>query len=388
MAGTANHELVDELFEQERKARLGGDSRSLQQIHQQIMSQCHTDEEVIAALKALSNKRAQDPHCIKTLIHQLYQSNRPIEFFYSLLSEVIEAKIYLEEERLCVAEHIKLMHGNNIRAAYDVIKDIPIETFTSINERLRNSFLFEQLRLALLLRRFSEAELIGRRVRRSYLNNEEKPVFYNYMVLLRIGTKAYLSAARAYLELNSFNPDRRAIALGSFFCLLSSCLTENRNVLSEKRELLTEFERNERNDSLMRSFVVKFRSNLILEFSELRGEILAHLKTFDADVTEAMVSAYSEELKCSIIEHNFEVVKKYVSMINLRHLHEILGLTEDELVSFASSMVNEKYDTTIRINQVDGLVDFGKKTWNTSVDELLDKVVSASNLIHQDSITN
>lgn len=380
---------MEQLYEEERKARTGGKTEELRAIQHSIVASCRSDEEIIAALRMLTNKRKQDPHCIKDLIKSLYESKKSIGFYYSLLSDVIESKIYLEEERLYIAEHIKLLHGNDVAQAFAIIRDIPVETFTSINEKRRNAFLFEQFRLALLLNTLGEAELIARRVRRSYLADEEKIIFFNYSILLRVGQKAYLEAARLYLELNQVDPSRKNVAVGSFYCMLSSCLVEKNNVIGARSELLREFAENKLNDPVVRIYVERFNSNMILG-ADLIESVIKNVKrihSIGGDPEDGAVDMYRNELKNSIIEHNLLIVGKFVSKITISQLCTILSLSEDEIIDFISQMVNDKF-SDVKINQKDWLVDFGYKTWNSRLDDLLDKLVAVNNLIHQASIND
>ncbi len=372
---------MEQLYEEERQARTDGKTDRLRDVQHRIIGACKTDEEIVAALRLLTNKRKQEPSCIKALIKTLYESKKPIGFYNALLSDVIESKIYLEEERLYISEHIKLLHGNNIPEAYEAVRHVPVETFTSVNERSRNAFLFEQFRLALLLKLYHDAELIGKRVRRSYMSAEEKAVFYNYSILLKIGKKAYLEVSRLYLELNACLPNRKNVAMGAFFCMLSSCLVENRDVLGEKRELLMEFAENKTNDPVMRTHVKRFCSDLVLEMS-LVDMIDKSINRIGGGLPEDLMDVYKAELRNSVTEHNVSVVGKFVSKIGIAELSAVLSLPVDDIIDFISRMVNEKF-CSIKINQVGMLVDFGCKKWNDDVDDVLDKIVAASNLIHR-----
>lgn len=376
---------MEQLYEEERKARIAGELGRLSEIQHNIIYHCKTDAEVIEALKLLTNKRKQDTHCIKSLIKKLFEEKRSLDFYYALLKEVVESKIYLEEERLYIAEHIKLQHGNDTARAYAVVRDIPVETFTSVNEKRRNGFLFEQFRLALLLKCYEDAELISRRVRKSCMTDEEKAIFYNYCILLRISNKSYLDAARLYLELNAVDPCKKNVAMGSFYCMLSSCLVEGANVMEAKAALLREFGDNNMNDPVIRTFVNQFTSNVILSFS-LAEAIEGSIQRISSLEDNESFEHFREELRRSIIEHNFLIVKQFVSKIGIQQLCAVLSLSEDDVVGFISEMVNEKF-CDIKINQQDGLVDFGCKRWNSKVDGLLDNIVAVTNLIHQDSIS-
>ncbi|KAI4291787.1 26S proteasome regulatory subunit N5 [Pancytospora philotis] len=381
---------MDQLFEEERRARIEGNTDNLMAIQQQIIGTCRTDEEIISALRSLSNKKRQDPACIKRLIRDLIAGNKDVPFYRRLLCDVIESKIYLEEERLTIAEHIKAMLGDDEAAAYETLRDIPVETFTTISDKRRNAFLFEQFRLSLLLRLYTEAELVSRRVRRNCLENTEKVVFYNYCMILRIGQRAFLKAASLLLDLNEVDPTGKNMISASFFAILSNSFIERTSVKLLKQELLSKCVKSKENNPTMRAFLAKFSSSGILRLS-LADEILHEICRFE-DVESLLQSNggldfYRQQLHHSIVEHNFAIVGRYVTKISINQLASVLSLSEDAVVEYISEMVNEKY-ADIKINQQSGLVSFGAKSPNTSADAVLDQIVKVCHLIHQDSISN
>lgn len=369
---------MNNLFEQERIARIDGDIKKLEEIQHNIIMSCTSDDEVIQTLRTLINKRKQEPDCMKKLIKTVFSMNKNVEFLKNLLNRVIEGRIFLEDERIDIAEYIKNTLGNNISESYGLIKDIPVETFTTISERKRNNFLFEQFRLSLLLKKFEDSELITRRIRKGYLSNDERKIFLNYCILLRIAQSRFIEASTLFLELNEIDESRKYIVLGSLYCIISSCLIEERNIVEEKTELLKKFRDLKDNDETMRTFLKKFTSDLVIDFN-----IIDHINE--------VVSKYEESIDRSILiksitEHNFFVISKFFSKIEISQMSELMNIDENELVLFISEMVNSKFIST-KINQVQGLVNFENKKWNDSIDNVLDKIVLASYLIHKESIS-
>lgn len=378
---------MEDIFEAERKYRLDGNMEKLHDIHAQIIDRCSSDEEIISTLKSLSNKRGQDHNSIKLIVKKIFDMKKSIQFYELLLSEIIEAKIYLESERIYISNYIKDVHGDNIEAGYKAIKDVPVETFTTLEESDRNRFIFEQFRLALLLNYYGDAELIAKKVRKGCMNENESVIFYKYIIMLKIGKKAYLEAAKIYLEFSSLNLSNANIALGSFYCMLSSCLVEKKHIVEEKMSMLTKFAENETNDLVMRTFVVNFKSDTIIQFNIIDGilDVFKNLK--DCDIDDDLYKMYIEEFKIAIIEHNIFMIKKFVSKIKIDQLALILGLTIDEAIDFISLIVNEKF-VDIKINQINGIVDFGDKKSDGKLVDVLNKLVNATHLIHQDGFAD
>lgn len=369
---------MNNLFEQERIARIDGNIKKLEEIQHEIITSCTSDDEIIQTLRALINKRKQEPDCMKKLVKTVFSMNKNIDFLKNLLNRVIEGRIFLEDERIDIAEYIKNILGNDISESYDLIKDIPVETFTTISERKRNSFLFEQFRLSLLLKKYEDSELITRKIRKGYLSTDEKKIFLNYSILLRIAQYRFIDASTLFLELNEIDESRKHIVFGSLYCMMSSCLVEDRNIVEEKSALLKRFSDFKDNDEVMRTLLKKFTSDIVIDFGIV-------------DSVKSIVSKYKEEvddtmLVKSIIEHNFFVISKFFSKIKIDQMSKLMNIDEDELVAFISEMVNGKFVTT-KINQVQGLIHFGNKKWNDNVDNVLDKIVLARYLIQKKSIS-
>lgn len=368
---------MDALFDKERKARIDGNIPLLESIHLEIVNACNSEEELIQSLRSLINKRKQEQDSIKKLIRIVFQEHKQVNFLKNLLSRVIEGRIYLEEERIDICETLKHLLGNNIREAYDIIKDVPVETFTSISEKKRSHFLFEQIRLSLLLNKLQDTELFIRKVRKGYLDKLDKITFLNYFVLLRVGQNSFLEAAKLFFELNEIDESKKFIALGSLYCILSNCLSEGKDVKQEKRELLVKFYEFKNNDELMRSNLRKFCSDLIIDFGMIE-KIQTSIAKYDVPLN-------SESIGKSIIEHNFFVLSKFFSNIKIDQAVSLMNVNEDILIDFISQMVNEKYCQT-KINQKERVIFFDAKTWNNQVTNVLDKLVSASYLIHKENL--
>lgn len=368
---------MDKLFENERIARMNGDLKKLEEIQGNIIASCTSEDELIQVLRSLMNKRKQEPDCIKKLVRSIASTHKSIDFLKDLLEKVVEGKIYLEEERIDIAEQIKQYFGNDTGKCYEVIKNIPVEAFTTISDSKRNRVLFEQLRLSLLLKLDEDAELIARKIRKNSLTPDEKIIYLNYCILLRIAQKRLLDAAKLLLELNEIDPSKRHVTLGSLYCILSTCLQEERNIIEEKERLLREFSEYKNNDEEIRVYLKMFCSDLIIDF-EVIEKIANTVSKYDEVVDK-------ELLRMSIIEHNFLVISKFFSKIKIEQMTSLIGISEEELIRFSSEMVNEKY-TTMKINQQEMLINFGEKKWNSNVDLVLDKIVLASHLIHKQSI--
>jgi len=371
---------METLFDEERKIRLGGDLDELKKIQHRIIEECKSDDEIIHAIKLLINKRKQDPGCIQALIKTVFDAKRPLGFYITISKEIIEGKIYLESERLYIAEYIQKELGNDLEKAYEFIKDVPVETFTTISDKKRTEFLFEQIRLALLQGFLLDAEHFVRKVNKRSLDEEEREMFYTYVIMLRIREKNYIEAADNYLNLRA---NCRNIVLGSLYTILGNVLDDKTSVQERQKTLLTKYEAHIMNSGEMRDILSQFRGDVILDLTVIE-KLHKCLQRHLGDEYEA-VPDIGSDLERSIMIRNVVLVDKFMSTIYISELATLLNLTEDDLVSIISEMVNKKI-IKARINQQEGTISFGKKVWCSDVGPILEKLILAENLINQKKI--
>ncbi|KAM0681656.1 proteasome regulatory particle subunit [Glugoides intestinalis] len=208
---------------------------------------------------------------------------------------------------------------------------------------------------------------------------DELAIFLNYSILLRAAQNRFLDAANLFLELNEIDESKKHVALGSLYCLLSSCLKEERNIVEEKRKLLKRFSEFKNNDESMRHYLKQFNTGLIIEFDVVE-QIAKTISKYDESVDKAL-------LHRSVMEHNFFVVSKFFSKVKISQIAQLMHVREDDLVAFASEMVNAKL-STMKIDQQLMLIFFEDKKWNDRVDSVLDKIILANHLIHKQSISD
>lgn len=375
---------MDALFETERHARIAGDTEQLRTAQRAIIAQCNTDDEIISALRMLVNKRQQNHDCFRSLIHDLLAENRSAGFYRRLLTDVIEGRLFLEAQRLDTATTLQRIAGNAIAEHYDVIRVIPVETFTTISAAKRHAFLFEQFRLALLLHETRDAELVSRRIKRPHLTEDELIIYLRYLVMLRVAQKAYTSASSLLLELSEHDPCRKHVALASFYCILSSSLTEGRAVREERAALIQRLAVHEHNDPEMRTHIAAFGRALLVDF-EIIDRVWQRIRAL-CDEAEVGTADYQQEARQSVTEHNFWVVDSCASKVHIKHLCAFLALDEAAAIEFVSAMVNAGF-STVKIDQETSLVLFKERRWQTGVDRVLDKLNEAGVLIEREMMS-
>lgn len=372
-----NNSDMNVLWESERLSRINNDLEGLFQAQLNIVQSSKSEDEVISNLKILQNKRRQNHECFKKLIKYVIETNKNPHFLEILLERVISGKLYLEVERVRITEILISLYGSDISKSYGLLNSIPIETFTTISERKKNEILFLTFQLGMGLNRYDECEFILKKVRQSDLTTEERIQFVNCKILLLVANKEYIEASKFYLELIQFDTQIKNIILGSYYGLLSNSLVEKKLIV--KNDILNQYMVHKNNNEEMRQIIQAFVSNEIIDF-RLIQQIYKILAKYEPELT-----INEEDMKYSIAEHNFNVIRQFFNKAKLNEIAFLMQLTIDETIEFISRMVNEGF-ANVKINQQTNVVCFGAKQWKNNIDIILDTIFDVNHLIDMESI--
>jgi len=151
------------------------------------------------------------------LLNYIIKNRANAQLLERILNEVIIGKMYLEAERVEIAEMLVKYYRKQIKLCgkefegemdsqlsnkcYNIYQSIPVETFTGISEESKNDFLFETFRMGFHLKKYTEAELVLRKIRKVSLNAENKLVYLNFKVLLECQREKFIEATKIYQEI-------------------------------------------------------------------------------------------------------------------------------------------------------------------------------------------
>jgi 26S proteasome regulatory subunit N5 len=100
------------------------------------------------------------------------------------LRTVTEGKIFVEVERARltrILSKIKEDEGKTDEAA-EVLQELQVETFGSMERREKTDFILEQMRLCLLKKDYVRMQIISRKINTKFFEQPENEVFYNYLL--------------------------------------------------------------------------------------------------------------------------------------------------------------------------------------------------------------
>lgn len=380
---------MEVLLEKERKARMEGSNEELQKIFSDMLVLCRSDDEILGLVRILAIKRGQSRAAIKWMIRDLFSRKQSeagfVDFFNAILRDVIEGKIFLEEERIYISEELRRRHEahGDVESALETVINVPVETFTVIREGVIINYQLEQLRLCIANLDWVRADITLKKIRKRYFEGEgtmeEKVKFYEMTVLLYLGQRKYFDASEIYHILSQVDSNSVVrVVLSSFFCILTTCETEMSCVSKRKREMLQKLSEDKNNDEAMRAIVKRFLSSLVLDKSIL-GDIQASL----SPLTD--ISPYLADLTAAVDEHNFRVIERFYSSIALQDMAMIMQISTEEAVRRISFMVNNRF-AQCKINQKTEMVGFGERRRYEDVGNVLDKLIKCNHLVHKERL--
>jgi len=354
----------------------------------------------------------------------------------------------LEVQRARVTRQLATIRENEGKTneASELMQDLQVETFGSMERREKVDFILEQMRLLKLKGDWEKLAIVGKRINLRWLNddaeNEDlKLRFYSLMILHGLHKDAYLDVCKYYRSVYD-SPSINSLSSSSSTSTSSSSTSTSSSTEQQSSTTTT----NERANSLLRNivfFVVLaphdneqndllqrvYRDERLKEMKEcydlvkcfidpelrrwpnieeLYGEALKKTKVFGTSSSIGSVDGDIEELieggkggkrwkvlHDRIVEHNIRTVALYYTRITLPRLSSFLNLPPPETEKFLSSLVTSK-TVYAKIDRPAGIVDFVKpkkgdevlNEWSSDVGKLMGLIEKSCHLIAKEQAVN
>ncbi|KAJ3126450.1 26S proteasome non-ATPase regulatory subunit 12 [Nowakowskiella sp. JEL0407] len=299
--------------------------------------------------------------------------------------------IFVEVERARLTKifaKIKEDDGLIVEAA-DILQELQVETFGSMERREKTDFILEQMRLCLAKKDYTRVQLISKKISTKYFESDEnqdlKLRYYELLIQHALHEEAYLSVCKYYRSVYDtpkvkedeaqWMPVLQNVIL---FIVLSPYDNEQSDLIHRIFE-----DTNLSKLPLYKEFVKCFITSELMRWpkiEEIYGEGLKSTFVFDVK-TEAGVKRL-KELHKRVIEHNIRVVAKYYTKITLKRLTQLLDLPMKETEEFLSNLVISK-TIYARIDRPAGIVSFVARKeskevmneWAQNINQLLELIV-------------
>ncbi|KIP12555.1 hypothetical protein PHLGIDRAFT_97969 [Phlebiopsis gigantea 11061_1 CR5-6] len=421
-------EAVDKLMVLEKQTRNASDLPSTSRLVKEICQLSYDARNYTllnANIQTLSKKHGQLKAAIQAMVElamgwldeikEREGTEKWLELIETLRS-VSEGKIFLETPRarvtLILAHHYESLtkeptstsspSKGSIETASDLLSELSVETYSSMERREKTEFILEQMRFLIMLAREKDEDkavegkkdvvvggeadwvkvrVTGRKVSEKFLDEKEnedlKLKFYDLMIQYDLQHREYLSAAKHYykvwetpsIKAEDQGRGREALEHIVYYLVLAPHDNEQSDMLHRLYQNPV-LERLALQNALAKCFVTPE----IMRWPHMEALYGPHLRETDVFKSDKRW----EDLHTRIIEHNIRIIAQYYTRIRLSHLTTLLDLsaqqTEDTLCRLVVSGT-----VWARIDRPAGIVNFREartaedvmNDWSSDMSKLL-----------------
>ncbi|KAF8642032.1 hypothetical protein AX16_009753 [Volvariella volvacea WC 439] len=417
---------LDKLFALEKQARNAADLSSTTRLVKAIVQHTYNARNydlLNSSITVLSKKHGQLKGAVQAMVElsmgwlDAIKQHDGIKRWLELvetLRGVTEGKIFLETPRarvtlllshyyegLAASDDPTQVPNENLQRASDLLSDLQVETYSSMERKEKTEFILEQMRLLIGVARQKdtaagkagkdtlgggEAEWVkvrvgGRKINESFLkekeNEELKLKYYDLMIQHALHHNAYLDVANYYhriWETPSIKEDENGNGKAALEHIVYYIVLAPHS--------------NEQSDMLHHIYIDPALAKLGLHYNLVKSFVTRELMRWpgieaiygDFLRTTPVFSVEKrwEDLHTRVVEHNIRVVAEYYIRITIPRLTNLLDLTPKQTEEVLSRLV---VDGTIwaRIDRPAGVVDFRRKRnaedvmndWSSDMQKLL-----------------
>lgn len=97
-----------------------------------------------------------------------------------------EGKVYVEVERARATRTLATFKESDLsyKEAFELLQEVAVETFSSMERKEKYDFILEQMRLALITEQYNQAQIISRKINPKIFNNDSDEGFQVYSIPL------------------------------------------------------------------------------------------------------------------------------------------------------------------------------------------------------------
>ncbi|KAJ3320022.1 26S proteasome non-ATPase regulatory subunit 12 [Boothiomyces sp. JEL0866] len=340
---------------------------------------------------------------VMTFVDEITDMKIKLELIDTLRT-VTDGKIFVEVERARLTRTLvkfKEAEGKIVEAA-DLLQELQVETYGSMEKREKTDFILEQFRLCLAKKDYTRAQIISRKISIKFFENKEyhdlKVRFYKLMIVHSLHGNEYLKTCKNYRSLydtplvkEDDKQWKEALANIVFFIVLSPFDHEQSDLIHRIYQ-----DPNLKKLVLHRELLKCFITNELMRWpkiEEVYGPTLKATAVF-TQASEEGKKRY-QDLHKRVIEHNIRIISKYYKRITLKKLTTLLDLPLQDAENFLSDLVVKK-TIYARVDRISGIVTFEKKKdantvlneWSSTIHSLLDLIVKTNHLIMKEEMVH
>ncbi|KJE98065.1 proteasome 26S non-ATPase subunit 12, variant [Capsaspora owczarzaki ATCC 30864] len=337
-----------------------------------------------------------------TYVEQISDMEQKLSLIETLRT-VTAGKIYVEIERARLTRTLAQIREaeGKIGEAAEVLQELQVETFGSMDRKEKVDFILEQMRLCLAKQDFIRTQIISKKISPKFFDNpdhqELRIRFNQLMIQVEQHDRDHMATSKLYRGIYATSavqsdPAQWHAALQAAVLYLILAPFDN-----EQSDLLHRTQADKRLKQLpqLESLLKLFTTAELINWVDLEATYGAELRNGDVfAATEAGAQRW-EDLKKRVIEHNIRVISKYYTRIDAARLAELLNLSVLESEKRLSELVVAK-TVWARIDRPSGIVTFKEvkdpaerlNQWSRNIDSLMHLVDKTTHLIVKEEMVH
>ena len=302
---------------------------------------------------------------------------------------------------------LKEADGNVVEAA-NLLQDLQVETFGTMERREKVELLLEQIRFGLAKKDHIRTQIVAKKIQTKFFDDESyqdlKLRYYKLMIELDEVDKNYLNACkhyRAVYNTPSIQEDaakkQEAMKNIVLYIVLSPYDNEQSDLIARiaQEKYLEEI-------AFYNDLLKLFNTAELIYWSVLENQFQAVLRagTVECPATSVFDNSPNgdqrwKDLKNRVVEHNIRIMAKYYKRVTLKRMAELLSLSLDETEEMLTNLVVNK-TIWAKVNRLEGVVNFKAakpanevlNDWSHNINTLMNNVCKAGHLINKEMMVH
>ncbi|KAJ8967602.1 hypothetical protein NQ314_002720 [Rhamnusium bicolor] len=353
------HDALDQLLALEKQTRTGADMLSTGRVLVAICQICREAKNWAALnehIVLLTKRRSQLKQAVAKMVQECcsYVDETPDKDtkikLIDTLRQVTEGKIYVEVERARLTHKLAKIREEegNIQEAANIIQELQVETYGSMEKPEKVELILEQMRLCLAKQDYIRTQIISKKINTKFFEIEGtqdlKLRYYRLMMEVDQHEGSYLATSkhyRAVLDTPSIraSPEERQAAAQAMVLYLILAQHDNEQVDLTGRVLLDKILEE---IPLYKQLLKLFLTPELIKWSGLCELYEKQLKATPVFSGNDQAKKRWTDLKSRVVEHNIRVMAQYYTRIRISRVAELLDLSPAETEEFLSQMVVSK----------------------------------------------
>nr|CAI5853978.1 unnamed protein product [Callosobruchus analis] len=402
------HDALDQLLALEKQTRTGTDMGSTGRVLVAICRICREagdwavlNEHIVLLTKRRSQLKQAVAKMVQeccTYVDQAPDKETRIKLIETL-RQVTEGKIYVEVERARLTHKLAKIREEegNIQEAANIIQELQVETYGSMDKREKVELILEQMRLCLAKQDYIRTQIISKKINTKFFDDDGtsdlKLKYYRLMMEVDQHEGSYLATCkhyRAVLNTSSImsDPAERQAAAQAVVLYLILATHDNEQVDLTHRVLqdkvLEEI-------PMYKKLLKLFTTPELIKWSGLCELYEKQLKSTPVFSGDEQAEKRWNDLKSRVVEHNIRVMARYYTRVRLTRAAELLDLTPAETEERLSQMVVSK-SVRAKTDRPSGVVHFEQakdpgdvlNEWASDLSQLMKLVNKTTHLINKE----